>query len=261
MSDNVVKSVTKDKYVKVRKARCWATRLLWASAIVLLLLAIYEISYDIKNIVPIKYIGYLKYLQISLILSYHVCIVYSSILHYQAGKLHFPDFLDNALGTCLITEHSENYYDDEEVKKGALKIAYQTAENCYFTKYIFKIMKQQQYKSFICIVIIAMLVFISGYTDFVVLFFKITLPVVMLKKTITIFYAAFEFSRLYEDIYKVMTHKSTKRQLLADALNILLQYESLKAWLNFPSSEKIYKEYNEQINKDFEKEKSNYILN
>ena len=54
MSDNVVKSVTKDKYVKVRKARCWATRLLWASAIVLLLLAIYEISYDIKNIVPIK---------------------------------------------------------------------------------------------------------------------------------------------------------------------------------------------------------------
>lgn len=83
----------------------------------------------------------------------------------------------------------------------------------------------------------------------------------MLKKTITIFYAAFEFSRLYEDIYKVMTHKSTKRQLLADALNILLQYESLKARLNFPSSEKIYKEYNEQINKDFEKEKSNYILN
>ena len=122
-------------------------------------------------------------------------------------------------------------------------------------------MKQQQYKSFICIVIISILVFISGYTDFVVLFFKITLPVVMLKKTITIFYAAFEFSRLYEDIYKVMTHKSTKRQLLADALNILLQYESLKAWLNFPSSEKIYKEYNEQINKDFEKEKSNYILN
>ena len=106
MSDNVVKSVTKDKYAKVRKARCWATRLLWASAIVLLLLAIYEISYDIKNIVPIKYIGYLKYLQISLILSYHVCIVYSSIFHYQVGKLHFPDFLDNALGTCLITEHS-----------------------------------------------------------------------------------------------------------------------------------------------------------
>ena len=193
----------------MRKASCWATRLLWASAIVLLLLAIYEISYDIKNIVPVKYIGYLKYLQISLILSYHVCIVYSSILHYQAGKLHFPDFLDNALGTCLITEHSENYYGDEEVKKGALKIAYQTAENCYFPKNIFNIMKQQKYKSFICFVIITNIMFFIRYTDDVQLFFNKTLPVVMLKKTITIFYAAFELSRLYEDIYKVMTHKST----------------------------------------------------
>lgn len=261
MSDNVVKSVTKDKYAKVRKASCWATRLLWASAIVLLLLAIYEISCDIKNIVPVKYIGYLKYLQISLILSYHACIVYSSILHYQAGKLHFPDFLDNALGTCLITEHSENYYDDEEVKKGALKIAYQTAENCYFTKCIFKLMAKQQYSSFFRVVIFAILAFLSGHSDFIVLFFKVTLPIAILKKTVTIIYADFEFTRLYEEIYKVMTHKSSKRQLLADSLNILLQYESMKAWLNFPSSEKIYKEHRERINKDFEKEKSNYILN
>lgn len=261
MSDNVVKSVTKDKYAKVRKVNGWAMRFLWASAIILFLLAIYENCYKIKNIVPLKYIGYLKYLQIGLILCYHACIVFSSILHYQAGKFHIPDFLDNALGSCLISEHSENYYDDQEVKNGALKIAYQTAENCFFTKYIFKIMEQQQYKSIILIVIIAILVFVSGYANFVVLFFKITLPIVMLKKTITIFYASFEFSRLYEDIYKVMTHKSTKKQLLADSLNILLQYEALKAWLNFPSSEKIYKDYNKQINKDFEKEKSKYILN
>lgn len=261
MNKGDAKSVTKDKYVKVRKLSCWATRLLWASSIVLVLLATYENWNYCKTIIPSDYIDKLKHLQICLILFYHISLVYSSLLHYQAGKLHFPDFLDNALGTCLISEHSENYYDDLEMKKGALKIAYQTAENCFFTKYIFKLMAQQQYKSIICIVIVAILVFISGYTDFLLLFFKITLPIVMLKKTITIFYASYEFCRLYDDIFRVLTHKSNQKQLLADSLNILLQYETLKAWINFPSSEKIYKEHRERINKDFEKEKSNYILN
>lgn len=40
ISDNDVKSVTKDKYAKVRKVSAWTICFLWALAIVLLLLAI-----------------------------------------------------------------------------------------------------------------------------------------------------------------------------------------------------------------------------
>lgn len=47
---------------------------------------------------------------------------------------------------------------------------------------------------------------------------------------------------------------------MADSINILLQYETLKAWVNFPASEKIYCSYRDLINEEFEKEQQAFVM-
>lgn len=65
---------------------------------------------------------------------------------------------------------------------------------------------------------------------------------------------------LYKDIYFVLTHKTSNSQLMADSINILLQYETLKAWLNFPASELVYNSYRDLINEEFDKEQQNFVV-
>ena len=47
---------------------------------------------------------------------------------------------------------------------------------------------------------------------------------------------------------------------MADSINILLQYETLKAWLNFPPSELVYNSYKDLINEEFDKEQQTFVV-
>lgn len=93
-----------------------------------------------------------------------------------------------------------------------------------------------------------------------VFFCKLTIPIVCLRKAVAFFYARHEFDRLYKEIYFVLTHKTSNSQLMADSINILLQYETLKAWLNFPASELVCNFYRDLINEEFDKEQQNFVV-
>ena len=256
----IPKSATQTTYVKVRKWRKCSSWSLMAVALIILFLAAYQMLPKSCKVIPSMAIEYLERLQVLFILVYHFCLTCSSILHYQASKVHFPDFLDEALGSNLTTNHSKDYYSGEKIKKGVYKIAYQTAENCFFTKRIFHLMTQSQFFQLFVVALVVFLSFLGDNSNMFVFFCKLTIPIVWSKKIVVFFYAQHEFDRLYKEIYFVLTHKTSNSQLMADSINILLQYETLKAWLNFPASEMVYNSYRDLINEEFDKEQQTFVV-
>lgn len=93
-----------------------------------------------------------------------------------------------------------------------------------------------------------------------VFFYKLTIPIVWAKKTVV--FSMLNMSligciRIYI-LYRLI--KTSNSQLMADSINILLQYETLKAWLNFPPSELVYNSYRGLINEEFDKEQQTLLF-
>lgn len=162
---------------------------------IVFVLAVSQMAPKFGKLIPNLVIECLEKMQVLLILAYHFCFIYSSILHYQASKVHFPDFLDEALGTNLTTNHSKDYYSGEEIQKGVYKIAYQTSENCFFTKRIFQLMTRSQLFQLIVVAIVVLFAFLGDNSNIFVLFCKLTIPIVWVKRAFVFFYAQHEFDR------------------------------------------------------------------
>lgn len=186
-------------------------------------------------------------------------LTYASVLHYQAGKKHFPDFIDNAFGTNLTSNHSENFYADAKIKKGAQSLSLHTAENCFCTMKTYQFMMWGEIRNCVLILVICAIFLLTDHSSVFIYLCKLTVPIVWIKKAINYFYARHEFERLYKDIYKVLTYKHKQSELMAESIHILLQYETLKAWLNYPVSEKVFFKHRGEINDAFAKERECYI--
>ena len=231
MADSV-KSVTKESYDEVRKWQNWSMQCLYGSAFLVGASVIYSLLPVEYQCLEGKALFSVNVLQVLVLLCYHGFALWASIIHYEAGKKHFPDLLDNAFGTALTTEHSENYYASDEVKLGAGKLAWNVTENCFFTVSIYKMMLWPVLRKCLFFIFFFVVAVILNQTDWIVTILRLTVPIVWLKKAIVFYYALNQFKGQYEKAYMVMTHEpSTNKQLLVDSVNILLQYESLKAWL------------------------------
>ena len=255
---NKVKSVTREAYNLVRKCNKIGYGCLLASAAIIIGIEFYRYFPVEYHFLPNKLIPWIKYSQILFIILYHLCCLYASLLHYEAGKVHYPDFLDNAFGSKLTTNHSENYYADPAMKKGAQSLSLHTAENCFFTKTIFNYMTQSQITNAIFVVIICVIALFADSGDWILFFFKLTVPIVWVKKAVVFLYARHEFNRMYKEIYNIMVQPSSQSNLMAKSIHILLQFESLKAWLNYPTSEKVYEKHKDEINAKFKIERKSY---
>ena len=251
MADQV-KSVTKDAYDEVRKWQNWSMLCLYVSAFLVGACVIYSLLPESWQFLEKKVLDAVNVLQVVVLVCFHGFALWASIIHYEAGKKHFPDLLDNAFGTVLTTEHSENYYASNEVKLGASKLAWNVTENCYFTLSIYQKMLWSVLKKSLFIIILFVVAIILNQTSWIVTVFRLTVPIVWLKKTFVFYYALNQFKEQYERAYIVMTHDpSTNKQLLVDSVNILLQYESLKAWLNVPADNDIYEQERARLNSEF----------
>ncbi len=257
-SHKTVKSVTRDAYNLVRKWNKFGYWCLLASAFIIIGIEIYRNLPVEYHLLPVKLIPWVKYSQVLFIIFYHLCCLYASVLHYEAGKVHFPDFLDNAFGSKLTTKHSENFYADPDMRKGAQSLSLHTAENCFFTKTIFNYMKKGQITNAVIVLIVCIVAMFADFGDWILFFFKLTVPIVWIKKAIVFLYARHEFNRMYQEIYKIMTQPSSQSNLMANSIHILLQFETLKAWLNYPSSEKVYEKHKDEINANFKIERESY---
>lgn len=257
-SNNVV-SVTKDAYRKVRTLSNCATCILWLSAGIIVF-DFFRSNFNWFSNVEESVWGKVDNIQILLIFAYHILATVSSAFHFWASKKKYPDLVDDVYGSHLSHTKSSNYFNSSHLKTPEKKLAWNIAENVFFSKWI---LKKGMPSMVIKIIIIALIFLTSFFVDhsyWFISILKLTIPIIWLKKSVVYFYAYYQLNGLNDEMRNLLVTKSIAKDLQAQSLKYALTYESLMAWLNTPVSEKIYKKYNAQINEEFKTFSSNFVI-
>lgn len=254
-----IKSVTAGGYDTVRLFSKIATGLLFCSAALIIVDVVRNINggslglnWGVYNVV--------KAFQVLTLFGYHITVAIASVLHFDATKKKYPDLVDDVYKTKLSPEKSENYYNSSMMTSCGGKMAYDIAENCYFS-YRIMLAGIKTHLTYLGIVLLFFTItLLLDHSSIFLTLLRLTVPVIWLKSSIVYFYTLWELSRLNHSLYNLLNRKSESEEILmADSIRYALTYESLMAWLNTPVSGSVYKKHRGSINAEFAKRAENFI--
>lgn len=255
----IVKSITAGGYNTVRLFSKIARWLLFGSAALILVDVVRNLNggslglnLGLYNVV----VGS----QIVALFGYHIASAVSSVLHFNATKKKYPDLVDDVYGTNLSPIKSENYYNSKSMTSLGGKMAYDIAENCYFS-YRIMLAGIGDYLFRLGIVLFFFMVtLLLDHSSIFLTILRLTVPVIWIKSSIVYFYTLWELGRLNHSLYNLLNRKADSSELLmADSIRYALTYESLMAWLNTPVSDRIYRKYRDAINVEFSSRADKFI--
>ena len=258
MSNEVV-SVTKDAYKWVRCLSTMSSWLLWLSASIL----VADVAHVRYNLWMNSGLGLWEYArngQVLLILAYHLTISVVAVLHFNASKRKYPDLVDNVYGTQLSYPQSKNYFSSQKCNTPEKKLAWNIAENVFYSWWIMMKGINSMVLKIVAIFFVFITSFFLDHSQLFIAILKLTIPFVWLKKAVVYFYACYQLNRLNCELRDLLVNKRIANEMKAQSLKYALTYESLMAWLNTPVSEKIYKKYRIEINKNFEDYSSHFVI-
>ena len=253
-----IKSVTSGGYATIRLISKIAKRMLFASAILIFVDVVrnmcggsFGLNWGLYKIVMAC--------QVLCLFGYHIMTVIASVLHFDATKKKYPDLVDDVYGTNLSPEKSANYYSSSKMTSSGGKMAYDIAENCFFSYRIMLAGIKSHLMHLGIVLLFFMVALIIDQSSVFLTVLRLTVPVIWIKNTVVYFYALHQLGMLDHSLHNLLNRKADSEiTLMADSIRYSLTYESLMAWLNTPVSEKIYIEKREAINEEFEKRASNY---
>lgn len=188
------------------------------------------------------------------------------ISNYQekAETIRRKDFIDNAFGTKLSNENSEEYYDNEEIEKGLYKALLNLFENSLFSKEISEKMLERKLKRSIIPALILIISAVYGFlgNQLMIPILQLFLSKEFLCKNIKLKSYNEKVENIYNNIATLCdTTKLSNKNILKyepHILNIWIEYES-----NISSSKlfldgKIYNDLNPELTKKWNKIKIKY---
>ncbi|MEZ0007624.1 hypothetical protein ABH942_003009 [Flavobacterium sp. 28YEA47A] len=174
------------------------------------------------------------------------------------------DFIDNSFGTNYSSDKSNKYYNNEEVSIGILRMGANSFESCYFTYNLsIKSLKKKWIVNLLIIILIIALA-LQGYNSVLSMILQLSLPLFLISDAInhSIFCLRIKnildsFCRLYNDLTNETDHSKKEPEIILNVLN----YETTLSTFNLLVSERIYKQQNPILSKNWEKLKKHYKLN
>ncbi|HSZ72194.1 MAG TPA: hypothetical protein VK750_05920, partial [Cytophagaceae bacterium] len=125
---------------------------------------------------------FLNNLNIVLILLYILFELIVNSLLPKAELRRRLGYLDNSFGTNFTGKQSENYYNNENLKHGLIKLAANCFESCFFTFNISRRMIMPLAIKNIMIIIAFLAAAYFGEKKFLILLSQLTLPVVLVQQ-------------------------------------------------------------------------------
>ena len=248
---------TKRDYDVVRLWNKGATACLFISAVLVIADSLHH-RFDWWLSTGIGIWPYLANLQIVFIVAYHFATAKASILHFEASKKKYPILVDDVYGTSLSPVKAENYYDSSRMKTTGRKLAYDVANNVYFSYRIMQESTWPLFRNVFVVLFVFIAALILDQSSVILFVFKLTIPVIWLKKALFFFKAKHELALLNEQMHNLLVKKVIINDMNAESLKYAMTYEALMAWLNTPVSNKAYTKYGEKINKEFSERAANY---
>ncbi len=251
-----VKSIAKDDFALAGKLGRLAKCALWIAAVLTaagLFFSDYLYSFPFweKTIV----------IQAILLSAYLLLTLGSSLANFRARKTKINDLVDNSFNTEIANHHSENYYDNEEIRKGTVKLFYNTAESCFFSYREMQSMKSWEcIKAFIPLgIIFAGL--IANKTEVIMAIFRISAIMIVTIQVIRFLVTLSQLKNLLDRMLYTLKHKpSSIAQINAESINYALEYETLMIWYGVKIPDRVYYAMNESLTSEWLETKKKFVI-
>lgn len=243
-------------YAPLERAETCSTLLLYVTGILSVIIVVIE-----KNQYPDIY----AFVQIIFLL----CAVAGFLLGLtirlywgpRAQDRRVEDFLSNAIGTRLIHERTNGYYNNEETD-WIKRIGMQLLENSFFSKEITIRMCRSERIRFIVYFMLWLIAIFSRNTpfDLIVAVSQVLFTEQLLSRLFRIEWLRNRYEKVHNSLYKTFHAKPGMDALKATVLNELVIYESTKANGAITLSSKIFDEINPQLSTEWKKIKNDLEL-
>lgn len=258
MSDaSTIKSVSGVYFSWAGKLSSCGQSLLWIAALIVVIGMVWP-----TTTINWKYWNQVIVLEALLLTAYSLLTLGSSIANFFARKKKINDVVDNAFGTEIGIDHSENYFDNEEIKEGTKKLLYNTAESCFFSYRELKSMVGNVcFKTFLPFAILLVGLLINK-TEVIMAIFRISAIFVLLIQAIQFFVTLFQLEILLSRMLDTIKHKiGSTAQFNAECINYALEYETVMVWYGVKIPDKVYLKLNEQLTSEWENLKNTFLVN
>lgn len=203
---------------------------------------------------------YMKVIQILSVVAYQSFTLASTILNFRGRKVKINDLVDNAFGSNYSDKHSVGYYDNDHANEGIVRYYLNSAESCFFSMREMEYMQKTVYsKSALLLILIGCALF-SRNTDFILAIFQITILFTIIISTVKFVVVLNELHRLFDRMDTALKKKCNKQQVLTDAINYSLEYETIIAWFSTKLPDSVYLANNESLTLEWNKRKRKYKI-
>lgn len=196
------------------------------------------------------------------ILSFAICEFVVDYIHFNAEAYRRNDLIDDAFGTLLAEDRTENYYTNKELPKGLYKLGVNNFESCFFS---YRIASKSLLCSWIKTGIISLIFLFcafSGFDKVTIFIIQLAIPLILVQQSIK---SGLYVSRLknifakYRTIFNSL--KNNKNKILeAELIKEILEYETTISWGNILLDEKTYKKMNASLSNEWENIKKEYSI-
>lgn len=187
----------------------------------------------------------------------------SEYLFYDSSIHRRADFIDNSFNSFHSQDRSQQYYTNDEIGNGLFKMAVNGFENTFFTYSIAKKMENNKWVDSITFSSIIVILAIYNFNNIIVLFFQLTLPVLLLSQAINHTLFVRRIKRVEEKyrtfFFNLKKTKNIRKKESEIILNIL-DYETTITFGVILLDEKIYNKMNPSLSEKWEKIKIDYQI-
>lgn len=244
-------------YDIVEKNDSFSQAMLWCSVIVsIIILGISKIDSIPRTESTIPF---LNQVNCFLAVSYFISDIVGNYLFQIAEAKRREDFFDNSLSTKLAEVASVDYFTNDHISAGVLKMGVNSFENSFFSKNISgKMLRKMLYKAAL---VLAIFLALALFTDreLLALALQLALPFTIIVQTIRLFL----FHKRVEDIFKqyqkifTATASHMQEQLI---LQTVTNYEALLAWACIKLDSGIFHSMNDELSQQWLNLKSRYDI-
>jgi hypothetical protein len=199
----------------------------------------------------------------SILAVFSVIYFFSILAHnyfFQNAEFHRKDdFTDNSLKTKLSEKKSINYFSNDNIENGVLKLGVNCFENSFFTLNILKKMaSKESIKSTIILCLFILVAAISDNRVFMTLL-KMALPLSIIQKTVKILLLQQRVSKVFFDFKQIFTdvNEASQPSLI---INNVINYEKSLSWACITLDSKVFNQMNTELSIEWERIKNEHSL-
>jgi len=243
-------------YDRVKRIDNIGTFLLYASGLISIAILLID-----KSFFPNKEVFH-NYLN-SLLAVFSVIYFFFNILQnyfFQNAEFHRKnDFTDNSFKTKLSEKNSTNYFSNDNIENGILKLGVNCFENSFFTRNILgKMVIKESVKSAI---ILCLFILVAAVTDnriFVTLL-KMALPLSIIQKTVKLLILHQSVSKVFFGFKQIFAYVNEAMQPSL-IINNVINYEKSLSWACITLDSKVFKKMNDELSIEWERIKNEHSL-